>query len=127
MAWIILVFAGLFEVAWALGLKHTNGFTRLWPSVYTLSTMAVSIYLLSLAVARLPTGTAYAIWTGIGAAGTAIFGMIYFNEPRDLARIGCIVLILMGVSGLKAFSPRPSQDEPLPKKTVGWSETPSQN
>lgn len=110
MAWVILAFAGLFEIAWALGLKHTHGFTRLWPSVYTLGTMAVSIYLLSLAVARLPTGTAYAVWTGIGAAGTAILGMIYFNEPRDLPRVACIGIILLGVAGLKVLSPRPSDE-----------------
>lgn len=119
MAWVILVFAGLFEVAWALGLKHTNGFTRLWPSVYTLSTMAVSIYLLSLAVARLPTGTAYAIWTGIGAAGTAILGMIYFNEPRDTPRIICILVILTGVAGLKYFSPREPLAPPARQTNLG--------
>lgn len=105
MTWFLLTLAGLFEVAWALGLKHTHGFTRLWPSVYTLGTMAVSIYLLSLAVMKLPTGTAYAVWTGIGAAGTALAGMLYFNEPRDWPRVGCILLILLGVVGLKWLSP----------------------
>ena len=122
MAWMILTLAGLFEVAWALGLKHTHGFTRLWPSVYTLSTMAVSIYLLSLAVARLPTGTAYAVWTGIGAAGTAIIGMAYFNEPRDLPRIACIFVILLGVAGLKFFSPRETGVPPIPQIDVSENE-----
>ena len=92
------------EIAWALGLKKTDGFTKLWPSVYTLSTMAVSIYLLSIAVARLPVGTAYAVWTGIGAAGTAILGMVIFGEPRDWPRLVCIALILCGVVGLKMSS-----------------------
>src|SRR5262245_48348529 len=104
MAWVYLTLAGLFEIAWALGLKKTEGFTKLWPSVYTLGTMAVSIYLLSIAVARLPVGTAYAVWTGIGAAGTAILGMVIFGEPRDWPRLVCIGLILCGVIGLKVIS-----------------------
>ena len=103
MAWVYLTLAGLFEIAWALGLKKTEGFTKLWPSVYTLGTMAVSIYLLSIAVARLPVGTAYAVWTGIGAAGTAILGMVLFGEPRDWPRMACIGLILCGVVGLKVI------------------------
>ena len=101
MAWVYLTLAGLFEIAWALGLKKTEGFTKLWPSVYTLGTMAISIYLLSIAVARLPVGTAYAVWTGIGAAGTAILGMVIFGESRDWPRLVCIGLILCGVVGLK--------------------------
>jgi len=101
MAWVILLIAGLFEIAWALGLKQTQGFTRLWPSVYTLGAMAISIYLLSLAVTKLPIGTAYAVWTGIGAAGTAIVGMIALGEPRTALRIACVGLIVLGIVGLK--------------------------
>lgn len=101
MAWIWLAIAGLFEVAWAVGLKQTQGFSRLGPSAYTLSAMAVSIYLLSLAVTKLPIGTAYAVWTGIGAAGTALVGMLLLGEPRTMLRIGCILLIVLGIVGLR--------------------------
>lgn len=105
MAWVYLTLAGIFEVAWALGLKRTEGFTRLWPSVYTLSTMAVSIWLLALAVRHLPVGTAYAVWTGIGAAGTAIIGIIWLGESRAALRLACIGLILLGVIGLRVLPP----------------------
>ncbi|MBI5864284.1 MAG: quaternary ammonium compound efflux SMR transporter SugE [Planctomycetes bacterium] len=103
MAWVWLTLAGLFEIAWAMGLKKTEGFTRLGPSIYTLGTMAVSIYLLSIAVQRLPVGTAYAVWTGIGAAGTAILGIVLLHESRDWPRLLCIGLILAGVIGLRVF------------------------
>jgi quaternary ammonium compound-resistance protein SugE len=101
MAWILLIFAGILEIGWAIGLKYTDGFTRLWPSVWTILAMVVSMYLLALAARALPIGTAYAVWVGIGAAGTAILGMYLFSEPRDVARILCIVLIVSGVVGLK--------------------------
>ena len=101
MAWIILFIAGLFEMGWAVGLKYSEGLTRLWPSLWTAASMAVSLYLLAVALRTLPLGTAYAVWTGIGAAGTAILGMILFNEPRDVVRLLCIALIVAGIVGLK--------------------------
>jgi quaternary ammonium compound-resistance protein SugE len=101
MAWIYLIVAGLLEVGWAVGLKYTAGFTRLWPSVATLAAMVVSFALLAQAIKTIPLGTGYAVWTGIGAAGTAIFGMMFLNEPRDVARMLCLVLIVAGVIGLK--------------------------
>jgi quaternary ammonium compound-resistance protein SugE len=101
MAWIILVVAGLFEIGWALGLKYTEGFTRLWPTVGTVAAMAVSIGLLGRAMRTLPLGTAYAVWTGIGAIGTVALGMLLFNEPATVARLACIGLILAGIVGLK--------------------------
>ncbi len=103
-AWLILVVSGLFETVWAVGLKYTDGFTRLWPSVAVLAAMAVSIYGLSLAVRVLPIGTAYAVWTGIGAVGAAFVGMALFGEPRTAARLACIGLIVAGIVGLKLFS-----------------------
>jgi quaternary ammonium compound-resistance protein SugE len=103
MAWTLLIIAGLREIGWAIGLKYTEGFTRLWPSVWTATAMMVSMYLLALAARTLPIGTAYAVWVGIGAAGTAILGMYLFAEPRDVARIMCIVLIVAGVVGLKVL------------------------
>lgn len=105
MAWIYLVVAGLFEIVWAIGLKYTEGFTRTLPSVITVSAMAVSVFLLALAMRALPVGTSYAIWTGIGAVGTVILGMILFGEPATAARIGCIVLIVAGIVGLKLVTP----------------------
>lgn len=102
--WFYLAAAGVMEIAWAVGLKFTEGFTRLWPSVWTLGTMALSIYLLSLAVRSLPIGTAYAVWTGIGAAGTAIAGMLFLGEPREWVKVFCIFLILAGIAGLRLFS-----------------------
>jgi len=104
MAWLYLVIAGILEVVWALGMKQTEGFTRLWPSVFTLGFMGVSFYLLALAMRDLPAGTAYAVWTGIGAVGTVILGMLWLGEPRDAARLICVTLILSGVIGLKVFS-----------------------
>ena len=105
MAWIWLTLAGLLEVVWAIGLKYTEGFTRLVPSVITGVAMVASIYFLALAVRALPIGTAYAIWTGIGAVGVAILGIILFNEPKDLVRVGSILLIVAGIAGLKLTSP----------------------
>lgn len=105
MAWIVLVLAGVFEVAWAVGLKYTEGFTRLLPSVATVAAMVISIGLLALAVKTLPLSTAYAIWTGIGAAGAVILGIILFHEPASPARLACLALIIAGIIGLKIVSP----------------------
>lgn len=104
IAWVVLCIAGLFEIGWAVGLKYAEGFTRLWPSVWTLLAMTLSIIFLSLSVRVLPIGTAYAIWTGIGAVGTAICGIALFGEPRDTARLLCITLIVVGILGLKLFT-----------------------
>ena len=105
MAWLLLAVAGLFEIGWAIGLKYTDGFTRLWPSVWTGLAMVVSVVLLALAVRTLPIGTAYAVWTGIGAAGTAILGIYLFGEPATALRLACIALIVAGIVGLKLVSP----------------------
>lgn len=101
MAWLALFIAGLFEVGWAIGLKYTDGFTRLWPSVGTLAAMVFSFGLLSYALKFLPVGTAYAVWTGIGAVGTATLGILLFGEVASLARILCILMIVAGIAGLK--------------------------
>lgn len=106
MAWIILVLAGLLEIGWAIGLKYSAGFTRLVPSVLTAISMAGSVVLLGLALRTLPLGTAYAIWTGIGTVGTAIFGIMVLGEPASAARIACIALIVSGILGLKLLSPQ---------------------
>ena len=105
MAWVVLFIAGLLEVGWAIGFKYTQGFTRLWPSVGTLGTMALSFLLLSQALKTIPVGTGYAVWTGIGAVGTAIIGMAFLDEPRDVGRIVCLLLIITGIVGLKIVSP----------------------
>ena len=105
MSWTILFLAGLFEVAWAVGLKYTEGFTRLWPSVGTVVAMAVSFYLLAVAMRTLPLGTAYAVWVGVGAVGTAILGIVLFNEPANAGRLVSLGLILAGIIGLKLASP----------------------
>jgi len=104
MYWIVLFVAGLFEIAWAIGLKYTEGFSKLWPSVFTIICMIISMGLLAYAVKHLPIGTAYAIWTGIGAVGTAILGIILFNESKELIRVFFIFLIVVGIVGLKVFS-----------------------
>ena len=104
MAWFLLFLAGLLEVAWAIGLKYTDGFTRPWPSILTVIAMAASFLLLSLALRVIPIGTAYAVWTGIGAVGVAILGIVLFNEPRDLLRLAFIALIVIGIVGLKFAS-----------------------
>lgn len=105
MSWIALFTAGLFEIGWAVGLKSTEGFTRLWPSLATIASMAVSLALLGIALKDLPLGTAYAVWTGIGTVGTATLGIVLFGEPADALRIGCIGLIVAGIAGLKLLAP----------------------
>lgn len=104
MAWVYLVLAGLFEIGWAVGLKFSHGFTRPGPSVATVLAMAVSLSLLGLSLRTLPLGTAYAVWTGIGAVGTVLVGVFAFGEAAGFARIACVVLILAGIVGLKLFS-----------------------
>ncbi len=104
MAWIYLAIAGLFEVGWAIGLKYTQGFTRLVPTVLTVASMVVSLGLLGLALKNLPVGTAYAIWTGIGTIGTAILGIVLLGEPATALRLACIGLIVAGIVGLKLVS-----------------------
>ena len=101
MAWLILIVAGLFEVGWAIGLKYTDGFSRPWPTAATVAAMVISVGLLGLAVRTLPVGTAYAVWTGIGAVGTVVLGMLLFGEPASVARLACVSLILAGIVGLK--------------------------
>ena len=101
MSWLLLLLAGLFEVAWAIGLKYTDGFSRPFPTLLTLIAMAVSVLLLAMAVKQLPLGTAYAVWTGIGAVGTVLMGIWLFNEPATLARLLCLLLIIVGILGLK--------------------------
>ena len=101
MAWIILITAGLFEIAWAIGLKYTQGFTRLWPTIGNMISMVASIWLLELAIRKLPLGTAYAIWTGIGIAGTVILSIFLFEEACTPSRLICVGFILAGILGLK--------------------------
>ena len=105
MAWFALLLAGLLEIVWALGLKYSVGFTRFWPSVATFVAIALSFGLLGLSLKSVPFGTAYAIWTGIGAAGAAIAGIMLFGEPASAARIGCLILIVAGTIGLKLATP----------------------
>ena len=104
MHWIYLIIAGLLEICWAVGLKHTQGFSRTGPTIATLACMGASFYLLSASLKTIPMGTAYAVWTGIGAAGTAIIGMLFLGEPRAVMRIVCLVMIIAGTVGLKIFS-----------------------
>lgn len=104
MNWVYLAIAGVLEIAWAVGLKYTEGWTRLVPSLITGALMIASFYFLSLAVKTLPIGTAYAVWTGIGTVGAAILGMFLFEEPRDIVRVVCIFLIIAGIAGLKLTS-----------------------
>lgn len=101
MAWLLLFFAGLFEVGWAIGLKYTDGFSRLGPTVLTVASMVASLWLLGLALKTLPIGTGYAVWTGIGTIGTALLGIVLFSEPATALRLACIALIVMGILGLK--------------------------
>ena len=105
MAWFSLILAGLFEVGWAVGLKYTHGFTRLWPTLGTIGAMIISLGLLGLALRTLPLGTAYAIWTGVGTVGTALLGIALFHESADPVRLGCIGLIVAGIVGLKLVTP----------------------
>ena len=102
--WLILSVAAVFEIGWAAGLKYTAGFTKLWPSVGTIALMAASMYLLAVAARVLPIGTAYAVWTGIGAVGTALFGIFVLQEPASAARLVCLGMVVAGVVGLKVFS-----------------------
>jgi quaternary ammonium compound-resistance protein SugE len=104
MSWLILLLAGLFEVVWAIGLKYTEGFTRLWPSVGTAVAMVISVVLLGVAMRQLPVGTAYAVWVGVGAVGTVIMGIVLFNEPATAARLASMGLIVAGIVGLKLAS-----------------------
>jgi quaternary ammonium compound-resistance protein SugE len=104
MSWIYIFIASIFEISWAVGLKYSNGFSKLYPSIFTAVCMILSYVFLALGSKNLPIGTAYAVWTGIGAAGTAIYGMIYFNESKELIRIGFIFLVIIGIIGLKIFS-----------------------
>lgn len=99
-AWILLLFAGVLEVAWAIGLKYTHGFTRLWPSVGTVVALIASVVLLALALRDIPVGTGYAVWTGIGAIGTATLGIMLFNDPATWPRLACLTLIVVGIVGL---------------------------
>ena len=101
MAWMYILIASIFEISWAVGLKYSNGFTETKTSIFTVVTMILSYIFLSMGVKNLPIGTAYAVWTGIGAVGTAIYGMIFFNEPKELIRIFFIFLIVIGIIGLK--------------------------
>ncbi len=104
MAWVVLIVAGLFEIGWAVGLKYTDGFTRLYPTLATAASMVVSLGLLGLALKTLPVGTAYAVWTGVGSVGTAILGIVLFGEAATAARLACIGMIVGGIIGLKLVS-----------------------
>ncbi|HSI23718.1 MAG TPA: quaternary ammonium compound efflux SMR transporter SugE [Methylophilaceae bacterium] len=105
MNWFILILAGLFEIAWAIGLKYTDGFTRLWPTVGTVLAMAISLGLLGIAMKSLPVGTAYAVWVGVGAVGTAILGIVLLGESANAGRLLSLALILAGIIGLKMATP----------------------
>ena len=105
MAWVILVLAGLFEIAWAIGLKYTEGFTRFWPSVGTLAAMIVSVVLLGVAMKSLPVGTSSAVWVGVGAVGTALLGIVLFGESASAGRLASLALIVAGIVGLKVLGP----------------------
>ena len=120
MAWIMLVIAGIFEVGWAVGLKYTHGFTRPWPTLATIACIVVSMGLLGLAARSLPIGTAYAVWTGIGAVGTALIGMAVLADPVPAPRIACLALIVAGIVGLKVVTPEPvSRAGPVPPASRG--------
>ena len=105
MAWMILFLAGLFETGWAIGLKYTDGFTRLWPTVWTVFAMIVSLWLLGIAMKTLPVGTAYSVWVGVGAVGTVVLGIALLDEPANAARLISVGLIIAGIIGLKLASP----------------------
>lgn len=107
LSWILLLLAGLFEVGWAVGLKYTEGFTRLWPSLATGGAMIISLGLLAVAMKALPMGTAYAVWVGVGAVGTAIIGIAVLGEPANTGRVLSLLLIVLGVAGLKLSTPTP--------------------
>jgi len=105
MAWVILCVAGLFEVGWAIGLKYTEGFSRLWPTVWTALAMIISLWLLGIAMTSLPVGTAYSIWVGVGAVGTVILGIVLLGEPANASRLVSVALIVAGIIGLKIATP----------------------
>lgn len=105
MKWVILFLAGLFEIAWAIGLKYTDGFTRLWPTVWTVLSIIISLWLLGIAVKSLPIGTAYSIWVGVGAVGTVILGIVLFGEPANAFRLISVAFIIVGIIGLKIATP----------------------
>jgi quaternary ammonium compound-resistance protein SugE len=105
MAWVMLLLAGLFETGWAIGLKYTDGFTRLWPTVWTVFAMVVSLWLLGIAVRTLPVGTAYSVWVGVGAVGTVALGIVLLEEPANAARLVSVGLIIAGIIGLKLATP----------------------
>jgi quaternary ammonium compound-resistance protein SugE len=105
MAWLILFLAGLFETGWAIGLKYTEGFTRLWPTVWTVFAMIISLWLLGVAMKTLPVGTAYSVWVGVGAVGTVVLGIVLLEEPANLARVISVGLIIAGIIGLKLATP----------------------
>lgn len=105
MNWIILILAGIFEIGWAIGLKYTEGFTRLWPTIGTVLAMVISLGLLGIAMKSLPLGTAYAVWVGVGAVGTALLGIFLFGEPANAGRLVSLALILAGIIGLKLATP----------------------
>ena len=105
MAWTLLIVAGLFEIAWAIGLKYTNGFTRPLPTAGTIAAMVISVWLLGIAMKTLPVGTAYSVWVGVGAAGTVILGIILFKEPANALRLASIALVIAGIVGLKVATP----------------------
>ena len=104
MSWFYLSVAGLLEVVWAIGLKYTDGFTRTWPTIWTVAAMIISLWLLGVAMKSLPVGTAYAVWVGVGAVGTVILGIVLFGEAATIARLACIALIVAGIAGLKLVS-----------------------
>jgi len=105
MAWVILVLAGVFEVGWAIGLKYTEGFSRLWPTIWTVLSMIISLWLLGIAMRSLPVGTAYGIWVGVGAVGTVILGIVLLGEPANATRLVSVALIIAGIVGLKISTP----------------------
>lgn len=105
MAWVILVVAGLFEVGWAIGMKYTEGFTRLWPTVWTVLGMVISVWLLGIAMKSLPAGTAYSVWVGVGAVGTVILGIVLLGDPVNAARLISVALIVAGIIGLRLATP----------------------
>ena len=105
MAWSILVVAGLFEVGWAIGLKYTEGFSRLWPTVGTVLSAVISLWLLGIAMRGLPVGTAYSVWVGVGAVGTVLLGIVLFGEPANMARLLSVALIIAGIVGLRLTTP----------------------
>src|SRR5512141_2209875 len=104
MAWLILFIAGLFETAWVIGMKYSQGFTKFWPAVFTVVSVLISMGMLAYSLKELPVGTAYAVWTGIGAVGTAILGIILFNESKEFIRLIFILLIIVGIAGLRVFT-----------------------